>query len=95
MYLLFFTGTLAITCLMVGDALSDYIDDNPSLCELVKYNETTGKNRTIELDLADCPAALDVVFTITFVTGLIMVWDNCVCMGVSYSSCMYVAVHNL
>ncbi|XP_065886960.1 prestin-like isoform X2 [Dysidea avara] len=62
-------GTLAITCLMVGNAQSKYIHNNPSLCEV--YNETTGENTTSEL--YDCPAALDVVFTITFVTGLIMI----------------------
>lgn len=64
------TGTLAITCLMVGNAQSKYIHANPSLCEC--YNDT-GDNTTTELDLDKCPAALDVVFTITFVTGLIMV----------------------
>jgi len=69
----FSTGTLAITCLMVGDAQTEYIDSNPSLCEQVKQNETNGKNITTELDLAECPAAHDVVFTITFITGLIMV----------------------
>jgi len=69
----FSTGTLAIICLMVGDAQTEYIDSNPSLCEQVKQNETNGMNITTELDLAECPAAHDVVFTITFITGLIMV----------------------
>jgi len=55
---------------MVGNAQSKYIHANPSLCEC--YNDT-GDNTTTELDLDKCPAALDVVFTITFVTGLIMV----------------------
>jgi len=61
---------------MVGDAQSEYIDSNPSLCEQVKYNKTNEKNVTIELDLDKCPAALDVVFTITFITGLIMVREQ-------------------
>jgi len=58
---------------MVGNAQSKYIHANPSLCQILDHNETTGENMTIDLDLADCPAALDVVFTITFVTGIIMV----------------------
>jgi len=66
--LFFSTGTLAITCLMVGNAQSEYIHANPSLCE--GHDENGSR---FELDLAECPAALDVVFTITFVTGLIMV----------------------
>ena len=73
---------------MVGNAQSKYIHNNPSLCEV--YNETTGENTTSEL--YDCPAALDVVFTITFVTGLIMVREQLhvnqkfvnICMGRMY-----------
>ena len=64
---------------MVGDATNRYIDDNPSLCEVVTYvngtNETGGGLIPLvtELDLLDCPKALEVVIAITFVTGLIMV----------------------
>ena len=68
---------------MVGDATSRYVHSHPSLCEVVhetvdnKTNitldcETVEKN-VIMLDLADCPKALEVVFAITFTTGLIMV----------------------
>ena len=51
---------------MVGDATSRYVDANPSLCE-------TGNGTEETLDISKCPGALEVVFTITFATGLIMV----------------------
>ena len=54
---------------MVGDATSRYVDAHPSLCEVVSPDS----NDTVTLDLPDCPKALEVVFTITFATGLIMV----------------------
>lgn len=69
-------GTFAVVCLMVGDATSRYVDAHPSLCEAVSYrNETneSGEAVTTSLDIADCPKALEVVVTITFATGLIMV----------------------
>ena len=52
---------------MVGDATSRYKDANPSLCK--GYDNETAET----LDISDCPEALEVVFTITFATGLIMV----------------------
>ena len=52
---------------MVGDATSRYVHANPSLCE--DYDNGTEKI----LDITECPKALEVVFTITFATGLIMV----------------------
>ena len=78
---------------MVGDATNRYIDDNPSLCEVVTYindtdeNDTNGTGHLIplvtELDLIDCPKALEVAIAITFITGLIMVRvEQCVCVCV-------------
>lgn len=59
---------------MVGDATSRYIDEHPSLCEeVVDFNNVTNESVTAELDILNCPKALEVVFTITFATGLIMV----------------------
>jgi len=58
---------------MVGDATTHYIDAHPSLCEEVSHDNETNETVVTELDIANCPKALDVVFTITFVTGLIMV----------------------
>lgn len=64
---------------MVGDATTRYIDAHPSLCEVVSYVNVSDKNETMveeivtKLDVVDCPKALEVVFTITFATGLIMV----------------------
>ena len=68
-------GTFAVICLMVGDATSRYIDAHPSLCEVVSYNDSNSNYTPIvtKLDVVDCPKALEVVFTITFATGLIMV----------------------
>ena len=56
---------------MVGDATSRYIDAHPSLCEVVSDSNDT--QIVTKLDVVDCPKALEVVFTITFATGLIMV----------------------
>ena len=64
---------------MVGDATTRYIDAHPSLCEVVSYANISDSNKTMveeivtKLDVVDCPKALEVVFTITFATGLIMV----------------------
>ena len=86
---------------MVGDATNRYIDDNPSLCEVVTYindtdeNDTNGTGHLIplvtELDLIDCPKALEVAIAITFITGLIMVRvEQCVCVCVC--ACMRACV---
>ena len=64
---------------MVGDATTRYIDAHPSLCEVVSYGNVSDNNEIMveeivtKLDVVDCPKALEVVFTITFATGLIMV----------------------
>ena len=57
---------------MVGDATSRYVDAHPSLCETY-LNDTDNETVTIQLDITNCPKALEVVFTITFATGVIMV----------------------
>ena len=68
--ILLLLGTFAVICLMVGDATSRYVDANPSLCEVVSHDNND--TMTATLDLPDCPKALEVVFTITFANGLIM-----------------------
>ena len=91
---------------MVGDATNRYIDDNPSLCEVVTYindtdeNDTNGTGHLIplvtELDLIDCPKALEVAIAITFITGLIMVRvEQCVyvCVCVCVCVCVYVRAY--
>ena len=93
-----YIGTFAVVSLMVGDATNRYIDDNPSLCEVVKYINDTDENGTngtgqliplvTELDLIDCPKALEVAIAITFITGLIMVRvEQCVCVCVCVRVC--------
>ena len=57
---------------MVGDAASRYVDAHPSLCE-THVNDTNNNETMPQLDITKCPKALEVVFTITFATGLIMV----------------------
>ena len=59
---------------MVGDATSRYVDAHPSLCEVVSHD--SNYTVTTTLDLPNCPKALEVVFTIVFATGLIMVRES-------------------
>ena len=58
---------------MVGDAASRYVDAHPSLCETHVNDTNDNETVTNQLDITKCPKALEVIFTITFATGLIMV----------------------
>lgn len=72
-----YVGTFAVVSLMVGDVIKRYVDDNPSMCEVVTYINGTNGTDVItvvtELEILDCPKVLEVVVALTFLTGLIMV----------------------
>ena len=71
--------------LMVGGAVRRIIDANPSLCmsepmsedivnatnDTTEYTGSTGTE--LQIDYPDCPAAVDIAVTMTFVYALFMV----------------------
>ena len=67
---------MAIASLAVGSTVRATIDANPSLCMPDPTDEDTANATDLMTDYPDCPAAVDIAVTMTFVYAMFLVSIN-------------------